>query len=282
VCGGREAWTVLRTLRFRVARVLWGGLQQVGWIRIRRDSIKTIVSSATTNPFLSFNTIVQSRLIARFHSVVSMNGTTDNPRDTRRTDDGFFSPDLPLGCDEEPSLGAHLVTYRALYTHHGIYVGNGHVIHYSGLADGLRRGPVECISLERFARGRSIRVRCDSRCFRRCEVVERARSRLGERRYHVLTNNCEHFCAWALRDEGRSAQVERLRATPQTLYNAIRMQYARIDPHQHAFVHVLRDCCNWPSLARFGESATITLIRRVINGCYQRIAEATYRIGIAE
>jgi hypothetical protein len=36
---------------------------------------------------------------------------------------------------------------------------------------------------------------------------ERARSRLGESRYRLLTNNCEHFCSWALRDE-----CERLRA----------------------------------------------------------------------
>jgi Lecithin retinol acyltransferase len=28
---------------------------------------------------------------------------------------------------EEPPLAAHLITPRALYTHHGIYVGNGRV-----------------------------------------------------------------------------------------------------------------------------------------------------------
>jgi hypothetical protein len=59
-------------------------------------------------------------------------------------------------------------------------------------------------------------------------VVERVRSRLGERRYRVLTNNCEHFCAWALRDERRSRQVERLRATPRALGRAISIQYERI------------------------------------------------------
>ncbi|EFL5564207.1 hydrolase, partial [Escherichia coli] len=30
-------------------------------------------------------------------------------------------------------LGAHLSSDRPGYTHHGIYVGNGKVIHYSGL-----------------------------------------------------------------------------------------------------------------------------------------------------
>jgi hypothetical protein len=59
-------------------------------------------------------------------------------------------------------------------------------------------------------------------------VVERVRSRLGERRYRVLTNNCEHFCAWALRDDRRSRQVERIRATPRVLKRAISIQYERI------------------------------------------------------
>jgi Lecithin retinol acyltransferase len=51
-----------------------------------------------------------------------------------------FSRDPLLGPDEEPPLACHLVTPRTLYNHHGIYVGNGRVIHYAGLAHGLRRG----------------------------------------------------------------------------------------------------------------------------------------------
>jgi Lecithin retinol acyltransferase len=129
-----------------------------------------------------------------------MIGRTKNASRIRRRDGRSW----PLGCGEEPPLGSHLVTPRLLYAHHGIYVGNGRVIHYAGLAHGLRCAPVEETSIERFAQGRGIQVRRDSRCFARCEVVERARSRLGENRYSVLTNNCEHFCAWALRDERRS------------------------------------------------------------------------------
>jgi len=40
--------------------------------------------------------------------------------------------------------------------------------------------------------------------------VRRARSRLGERRYHLLRNNCEHFCNWCQLGECRSEQVEAL------------------------------------------------------------------------
>jgi hypothetical protein len=44
----------------------------------------------------------------------------------------------------------------------------------------------------------------------RDEVVRRARLQLGENRYHVLTNNCEHFCEWCVRGEHRSYQVDEL------------------------------------------------------------------------
>jgi Lecithin retinol acyltransferase len=150
------------------------------------------------------------------------------------------SPERSEQPCEEPPLGAHLITPRALYTHHGIYVGDGRVIHYAGLACGWRQGPVEDVSLERFAHGRGIRVRGDQRCFDPRAVVERARSRLGERSYRVLTNNCEHFCAWALRDENCSSQVERLRAAPRVLYRAICTQYQSIARHYRRMRETVR------------------------------------------
>jgi Lecithin retinol acyltransferase len=116
----------------------------------------------------------------------------------------------PLEPDEEPTLAAHLLTSRRLYTHHGLYVGGHRVIHYAGFCEGLQRGPVEEVSLERFAHGRGIRVRDTSPRFAREEVLRRARRRLGERRYRVLSNNCEHFCEWCLHGESRSSQVESL------------------------------------------------------------------------
>jgi len=108
----------------------------------------------------------------------------------------------------ELPLGAHLVTPRRGYTHHGIYAGAGRVIHYRGLARGLRRGPVEEVSLTRFAAGRPVGVRAHLEPrFDREEIVRRARSRLGENRYRLLTNNCEHLCEWCVHDCSRSSQV---------------------------------------------------------------------------
>lgn len=121
--------------------------------------------------------------------------------------------DRPLAQDEEPPLGAHVVSPRFGYVHHGIYIGRGRVVHYAGLSCGLVRGPVEVVPLSRFACGRRVSTRCSRRrSYEPADVVRRACSRLGENRYAVLRNNCEHFCEWCLHGEARSFQIERLLA----------------------------------------------------------------------
>lgn len=115
---------------------------------------------------------------------------------------GDYAPDAYLP-------GTHLVTARDGYSHHGIYVGRGRVIHYGGFCDALHAAPVEEISLEAFAHGNPVTVKPEP--FARylgAQAVHRARSRLGEDRYHLLTNNCEHFCTWCVRGVARSEQVE--------------------------------------------------------------------------
>jgi len=50
-------------------------------------------------------------------------------------------------------LGSHVVTSRRGHLHHGIDIGGGKIVHYAGLARGLRRGPVEQVSVAHFADG---------------------------------------------------------------------------------------------------------------------------------
>ena len=140
--------------------------------------------------------------------------------------------DRPLEPGQAPPLGAHIVTPRRGYTHHGIPVGQGRVVQYRGLARGLRTGPVEEVSLAQFAHGYPLRVRAEaSPCFDGAEVVRRARSRIGEDRYHLLTNNCEHFCEWCLRAEPRSYQVDewfsRPRLALRTMISSVSTSYSR-------------------------------------------------------
>jgi len=140
------------------------------------------------------------------------------------------SPKCVLDAEQEPLLGSHVVTPRRGYLHHGIYVGSGNIVHYAGLAPGLHRGPVEETSLARFARGRAVWVRSDAPpTFSRREVIHRARSRVGEDRYRLLTNNCEHFCELCLHGEHRSYQVEGWLARPwRALHAAIRLLARRL------------------------------------------------------
>jgi Lecithin retinol acyltransferase len=116
----------------------------------------------------------------------------------------------PSGLEQEPALGAHLTTSRRGYTHHGMYVGHGRVVHYSGLSGFWQCGPVEEVPLSRFAVGRPVQIVDHGRSpYSPEEIVRRARSRIGENDYRLLTNNCEHFCNWSRCGVSRSAQVER-------------------------------------------------------------------------
>lgn len=110
----------------------------------------------------------------------------------------------------ELPLGAHLVSTRWGYTHHGIYAGKGIVVHYAGLARGIVCGPVEEVTISRFVHNGSISIQCRGPVpFAPDEIVQRARSRLGEDQYRLVTNNCEHFSEWAQFGHSRSDQVER-------------------------------------------------------------------------
>jgi hypothetical protein len=114
-----------------------------------------------------------------------------------------------LGLGREPPLGAHLTASRRGYSHHGVYVGHGRVVHYAGLSTLWQCGPVEEVSLARFANGHPLTIVDHPKAqFSPDEIVRRARSRLGENDYRLLSNNCEHFCNWCLSGVSRSAQVE--------------------------------------------------------------------------
>jgi len=114
-----------------------------------------------------------------------------------------------LDPGETPPLGAHLITPFLGYTHHGIFVGDGNVVHYGALMYDIIRKPVEEVSLAAFAEGRALyQVLHAEKAFLPAEAILRARSRLGERRYRLLTNNCEHFVEWCLHDVHRSFEVE--------------------------------------------------------------------------
>jgi len=46
--------------------------------------------------------------------------------------------------------GDHLVSSRTGYDHHGLYIGNGEIIHYSGFSESFDKGFIEITSLDDF------------------------------------------------------------------------------------------------------------------------------------
>jgi hypothetical protein len=109
------------------------------------------------------------------------------------------------------TLGAHLIVKHFGYTHHGIYAGRGRVIHYSGFAHLFKKHPIEMTSIERFAHGKAIVVQqYDQPKYKGRRVVRRMRSRMNENNYHLIMNNCEHLCTWAITGVESSPQVHRM------------------------------------------------------------------------
>jgi Lecithin retinol acyltransferase len=124
--------------------------------------------------------------------------------------------------------GTELIVDRLGYRHHGIYVGEGLVIHYAGWVS-YWRGLIETVTVGDFAGRCPVRVgRVPRESLRGNDIVRRARSRLGERRYDVLRNNCEHFCNWCQVGVSRSAQVDLLLQRMEPLVRLVRSVLPRL------------------------------------------------------
>ncbi|ENV14383.1 lecithin retinol acyltransferase family protein [Acinetobacter schindleri] len=108
-------------------------------------------------------------------------------------------------------LGAHLMVKHFGYTHHGIYAGRGRVIHYSGFAHLFKKHPIEITSIDKFSHGKPIQVQEYAHTkYKGRKVVRRMRSRMHENNYHLIINNCEHLCTWAITGVESSPQVIRM------------------------------------------------------------------------
>jgi len=120
--------------------------------------------------------------------------------------------------------GDHIKAKRlgGLYTHHGIDVGDGTVVHLDGDPFRRKHARVRRVPLEEFARGAQVKpVRHGDVARDPEETVGEAMLRLGEAGYDLFRNNCEHFARGCKSGEPKSHQVERaLRAGALTVAGA--------------------------------------------------------------
>ncbi|WP_295359651.1 lecithin retinol acyltransferase family protein [uncultured Succiniclasticum sp.] len=86
-------------------------------------------------------------------------------------------------------IGDHIKVMRPAYSHHGIYIGEGKVIEYNEFI-------VQESLLEDFSNGDKIIFVDEYSPYEKEKIVQRARSRLGERNYNLVWNNCDNFATW--------------------------------------------------------------------------------------
>ena len=136
-----------------------------------------------------------------------------------------------------PNIGDHIFVDRSvlgikLYEHHGIYVGDAMVVHYNGLARGIvfekscfeeilsnvvpldkrNIAKVEMTSLEEFASGDTWQIKEHANApFSGTDISLCAKARVGEQKYNLLINNCEHFCNECVFGEHMSEQVQNVK-----------------------------------------------------------------------
>lgn len=108
--------------------------------------------------------------------------------------------------NDDLKKGYHLAVRRGKITHHGIYIGNDRVIHYDGKEDYGKNIIIET-SFSEFKQGDPVMVVTHPSGYTPYEIVERAKSRLGEECYGLITNNCEHFATWCVTGKSESSQV---------------------------------------------------------------------------
>lgn len=85
--------------------------------------------------------------------------------------------------------GDHIAVDRDLYSHHAIFDGKNGVVEYDDYV-------VKTATLKKFAKGAYIYKVEEEAIYTPDEIMERAYSRMGERQYDLLFNNCENFATW--------------------------------------------------------------------------------------
>jgi hypothetical protein len=105
-------------------------------------------------------------------------------------------------------IGDHIKVRRLGYWHHGIYLGNGRVVQYSGEPIPTPDSRIGTVLIEEFSQGKTVVVVSYAVAFSADRVVKRAISRLGEQSYDFRFNNCEHFATWCKTGVNKSQQTQ--------------------------------------------------------------------------
>jgi len=107
--------------------------------------------------------------------------------------------------------GDHIYVKRKtrFYTHHGIYIGEGKVIHFTGSVR-EKVDPEVCeTDLARFLKGETLKRRNYQKRLSATETICIAKKQLSNKNFSMIWNNCEHFATYCTTGKKKSRQVKR-------------------------------------------------------------------------
>jgi hypothetical protein len=112
-------------------------------------------------------------------------------------------------ADLSPGDHIYVKRRRRFYVHHGIYMGDGKVIHFTGSVREKKDPRVQETDLSGFLKGGILRRHDYEERLRASETVTIANKQLSDSGYSMLWNNCEHFATYCATGKRQSWQVRR-------------------------------------------------------------------------
>jgi hypothetical protein len=111
--------------------------------------------------------------------------------------------------EEDLKYGDHIYVSRKglFYSHHGIYAGNGTVIHFRGTVKEKKDPVVIKTDIEGFLKGGKLKRRNYKKRLLHAETLRIARDHVSKKGYSLAFNNCEHFATYCATGKKRSVQV---------------------------------------------------------------------------
>ena len=115
------------------------------------------------------------------------------------------------------------------YCHYAVVSDRRHADKPMLISHSRRTGTVEEEPWDAVVQGKRVRASRLRSGLEHSEVVRRARSQVGERRYHLLKDNCEHFARESLGLPPKSRQLQGAAASGLTVL-VVALRLARLHP----------------------------------------------------
>ncbi len=109
--------------------------------------------------------------------------------------------------EKDLNLGDHIYVRRLVYSHHGIYAGDGNVIHYTGEEKEKKDPLIRETDIEDFLKGGKLRRRNYKKRLPPSGTLSLAKKHLSKNSYSLALNNCEHFATYCATGKKKSRQL---------------------------------------------------------------------------